>query len=98
MSIFVPPEYQYDAYGDHPLPIGHGQTISQPYMVAFMTQALRLAGGEKVLEIGTGSGYQAAILAVLAARIAAKGVAVEVREKRAESLNLKALPASGTGA
>ena len=50
------------AYGDHPLPIGAGQTISQPYIVAYMTQALQLQGHEKVLEIGTGSGYQAAVL------------------------------------
>jgi len=54
------------AYEDHPLPIGNGQTISQPYMVAIMTEALGLTGGEKVLEIGTGSGYQTAILAKLA--------------------------------
>ncbi len=53
------------AYGDHPLPIGHGQTISQPYMVALMTQVLQTKEDEKVLEIGTGSGYQAAILARL---------------------------------
>ncbi len=60
---FVPPEYQAYAYGDHPLPIGYGQTISQPYIVALMTEALRLPAGGRVLEIGTGSGYQAAILA-----------------------------------
>lgn len=60
---FVPKNYQNEAYDDHPLPIGEGQTISQPYIVAFMTEALRLKGDEKVLEIGTGSGYQAAILA-----------------------------------
>ncbi len=54
------------AYGDHPLPIGHGQTISQPYIVALMTQELNLKGHERVLEIGTGCGYQAAILAELA--------------------------------
>ena len=57
------------AYGDHPLPIGEGQTISQPFMVARMTELLRLTGKEKVLEIGTGSGYQAAVLARLAARV-----------------------------
>lgn len=60
---FVPEEYLSQAYADHPLPIGHGQTISQPYIVALMTQHLLLKPGEKVLEIGTGSGYQAAILA-----------------------------------
>jgi protein-L-isoaspartate(D-aspartate) O-methyltransferase len=57
------------AYGDYPLPIGEGQTISQPYMVALMTEALCLAGAERVLEIGTGSGYQAAILAELAREV-----------------------------
>lgn len=62
---FVPPEQRLYAYEDHPLPIGFGQTISQPYMVALMTQALELRGHEKALEIGTGSGYQAAILAEL---------------------------------
>jgi protein-L-isoaspartate(D-aspartate) O-methyltransferase len=62
---FVPQDYLSQAYADHPLPIGHGQTISQPYVVALMTQHLALRPGEKVLEIGTGSGYQAAILAEL---------------------------------
>lgn len=59
---FVPAAYRAEAYEDYPLPIGEGQTISQPYIVAFMTEALRLNSGDKVLEIGTGSGYQAAIL------------------------------------
>lgn len=62
---FVPKEFLDSAYGDHPLPIGEGQTISQPYIVALMTQSLRLKDKEKVLEIGTGSGYQTAILAEL---------------------------------
>ena len=62
---FIPDEESDDAYGDFPLPIGHGQTISQPFIVAYMTQALKLKPNEKVLEIGTGSGYQAAILAEL---------------------------------
>ena len=66
---FVPSRYEHEAYGDHPLPIGHGQTISQPYIVAFMTEALGLKGGEKVLEVGTGSGYQAAVLAEIAAQV-----------------------------
>jgi protein-L-isoaspartate(D-aspartate) O-methyltransferase len=66
---FVEEALRDRAYGDHPLPIGDKQTISQPYMVAAMTQLLRLAGTEKVLEIGTGSGYQTAILAELARRI-----------------------------
>ena len=60
---FVPEEYLDEAYADYPLPIGYGQTISQPYIVALMTQFLLLEPGDKVLEIGTGSGYQAAILA-----------------------------------
>jgi len=63
---FVPVEEQSGAYTDYPLPIGFGQTISQPYIVAFMTEALEVGGEHKVLEIGTGSGYQAAVLAELA--------------------------------
>jgi protein-L-isoaspartate(D-aspartate) O-methyltransferase len=66
---FVSPEYQAAAYEDRPLAIGEGQTISQPYMVAVMTQSLELTGGERVLEIGTGSGYQTATLAELAKTI-----------------------------
>ncbi len=66
---FVSPEYQSEAYQDHPLPIGSGQTISQPYVIAVMTELLRLEGDEVVLEVGTGSGYQAAILSCLAARV-----------------------------
>ena len=62
---FVPDEYHRMAYADHPLPIGYGQTISQPYIVAWMTELLELEPGDKVLEIGTGSGYQAAVLAEL---------------------------------
>ena len=60
--LFIPESHQKEAYNDHPLPIGYNQTISQPYIVAFMTEILRLKGTEKVLEIGTGSGYQAAVL------------------------------------
>jgi protein-L-isoaspartate(D-aspartate) O-methyltransferase len=67
--LFLPSDRASDAYGDYPLPIGHGQTISQPYMVAFMTEALGLGAGARVLEIGTGSGYQAAVLAELAAKV-----------------------------
>jgi protein-L-isoaspartate(D-aspartate) O-methyltransferase len=63
--LFVPPEHQDLAYRNHPLPIGFGQTISQPYIVALMTEALELEPGDRVLEIGTGSGYQAAVLAEL---------------------------------
>ncbi len=61
--LFVPSNMRHEAYADAPLPIGQGQTISQPYMVALMTEALEVEGGERVLEVGTGSGYQAAILA-----------------------------------
>jgi protein-L-isoaspartate(D-aspartate) O-methyltransferase len=67
--LFVPRPEAPSAYADHPLPIGHEQTISQPYIVAFMTQALGLQGGETVLEVGTGSGYQAAVLAEIASRV-----------------------------
>jgi protein-L-isoaspartate(D-aspartate) O-methyltransferase len=62
---FVPDDWKGLAYADHPLPIGHGQTISQPYIVALMSEALDVAPGGKVLEIGTGSGYQAAVLAAM---------------------------------
>lgn len=69
--MFIPGNYRHrvDAYGDHPCPIGYNQTISQPYIVAYMTEKLNVRPGEKVLEIGTGSGYQAAILAELGAKV-----------------------------
>jgi protein-L-isoaspartate(D-aspartate) O-methyltransferase len=66
---FVPGELKQQAYNDHPLPIGLGQTISQPYIVAYMTEQLGLSRGMKVLEIGTGSGYQAAILAYMGCEV-----------------------------
>jgi protein-L-isoaspartate(D-aspartate) O-methyltransferase len=66
---FVPPEWRREAYSDRPLPIADDQTISQPYMVAIMTQSLLLQGHERVLEVGTGSGYQAAVLSRLAAQV-----------------------------
>jgi protein-L-isoaspartate(D-aspartate) O-methyltransferase len=66
---FVAEEYREQAYEDHPVPIGEGQTLSQPYIVAIMLEALTLAGSEKVLEIGTGSGYQTALLAELAREV-----------------------------
>ena len=66
---FVPLKFRNDAYADKPLPIGEGQTISQPYMVAAMTEALELTGSERVLEIGTGSGYQAAVLSLLVSQV-----------------------------
>lgn len=66
---FIPAEFLSEAYADKPLPIGEGQTISQPYMVAAMAEALELTGAERVLEIGTGCGYQAAVLSLLAREI-----------------------------
>jgi protein-L-isoaspartate(D-aspartate) O-methyltransferase len=78
--LFVSPAYRRQAYGDYPLPIGEGQTISQPYIVALMTQHLKLEEGDKVLEIGTGSGYQAAVLARLTDQV----YSIEIRERLAE--------------
>ncbi len=75
--LFVPKNKIKKAYNDHPLPIGQGQTISQPYIVALMTQSLKLDGSEKVLEIGTGSGYQAAILGKTAKSV----YTIEIKEK-----------------
>ena len=66
---FVPEVMRDEAYRDHPLPIGHGQTISQPYIVAFMTEAIHPEPGEKILEVGSGSGYQAAVLAQMGAEV-----------------------------
>ena len=80
-ELFVPSDYRYAAYEDMPLSIGYGQTISQPFIVALMTQALKLKGGEKVLELGTGSGYQTAILAGLVNRV----VSIERVPQLAES-------------
>lgn len=71
---FVPQRLQDQAYEDKPLPIGYEQTISQPYIIALMTQALDLNGNEKVLEVGTGSGYQAAILAELSQTVVTTNV------------------------
>jgi protein-L-isoaspartate(D-aspartate) O-methyltransferase len=75
--LFVDKSLQSQAYADHPLPIGEGQTISQPYIVALMTQIIKIKPGEKVLEIGTGSGYQAAVLAELTDQV----YSIEIREK-----------------
>ncbi len=83
--VFVPREYVDQAYADGPLPIGGGQTISQPFMVAWMTELLTLTGQEKILEVGTGSGYQAAILSLLADRIfsieRSRELAAQARER-----------------
>ena len=84
--LFVPPALAGQAYEDHPLPIGHGQTISQPYIVAFMTEALGLRGGETVLEVGTGSGYQAAVLGEIAARVYTIEIVAPLAEEAAALL------------
>lgn len=84
--LFVPPEYRHMAYCDGPLPIGSRQTISQPYIVALMTQLLRLQGDENTLEVGTGSGYQAAVLAHLARQVHTIERHAELAEKSAEVL------------
>jgi len=74
------------SYEDHPVPIGHGQTISQPYIVAYMTEALRLKGGEKVLEVGTGSGYQAAVLAAMGIEVYTIEIIPELAERAKATL------------
>ena len=83
---FLPPDLRHLAYDDRPLPIGNGQTISQPLMVAIMTEVLRLRGTERVLELGTGSGYQAAILAELAAQVVSVERVPELAESAAQRL------------
>lgn len=87
--LFVPTDLAREAYSDHPLPIGEGQTISQPYIVALMTQLAKVKRGEKVLEIGTGSGYQAAVLAELTGKV----FSIEIRPRLAQQAQdrLKAL-------
>lgn len=100
--IFVPPERQDAAYADYPLPIGEGQTISQPYIVALMTELLGLTGKERVLEIGTGSGYQTAILAELSAQVYSVERFQELSGRAMETLsaleyrNIKFLVGDGT--
>jgi protein-L-isoaspartate(D-aspartate) O-methyltransferase len=82
----VPEAERYRAYEDRALPIGHGQTISQPYVVAFMTEALELDGSERVLEIGTGSGYQAAVLAELAQHVYSIEIVAPLAERARRDL------------
>ena len=82
--LFVPTYLQNAAYDDRPLPIGHGQTISQPYIVAYMTEAVKLGPNDRVLEIGTGSGYQAAVLAEIAKEV----YTIEILQPLAESARL----------
>ena len=84
--LFVPPDSQEFAYSDEPLPIGEGQTISQPYIVAYMTEAIQPEKWKRVLEIGTGSGYQAAVLAELVKEVYTVEVIPSLAEKARELL------------
>lgn len=84
--LFVPAEYQSDAYNDYPLPIGYNQTISQPYIVALMTEAVRPDRNKKVLEIGTGSGYQAAIIAQIVKEVYTIEIVPELAKESAQRL------------
>jgi protein-L-isoaspartate(D-aspartate) O-methyltransferase len=84
--LFVPQEMRSSAYQDRPLPIGAGQTISQPYIVAFMSELLELTGGERVLEIGTGSGYQTAVLAGLAEQVFSVEIIAELSARAENTL------------
>jgi protein-L-isoaspartate(D-aspartate) O-methyltransferase len=84
--LFVPEHMRRDAYDNRPLPIGQGQTISQPYIVALMTELLRPRAGSKVLEVGTGSGYQAAVLAELGAQVHTVEIVPELGERSAKLL------------
>jgi len=83
---FVPPDWRADAYDDSPLPIGYGQTISQPYIVAFMTELIEPHKGQRVLEIGTGSGYQAAVLAAIVDSVYTIEIVPELAAASAERL------------
>lgn len=85
--LFVPDQYINQAYEDHPLPIGYGQTISQPYIVALMTEALRIQPGDRVLEIGTGSGYQATVLAQMGVETYSVEIIPELYEQAKERLS-----------
>jgi protein-L-isoaspartate(D-aspartate) O-methyltransferase len=82
---FVPADYRHQAYEDHPLPIGHGQTISQPFIVALMTELADVQPGERVLEIGTGSGYQAAVLAQLTDQVYSIEIIPALAERATET-------------
>lgn len=84
--LFVPEEYAEESYGDEPLPIGLEQTISQPYIVAMMTELLNLSPKDRVLEVGTGSGYQTAILAELAGEVYSLEIVPELGKRAAELL------------
>jgi len=84
--LFIPKEYQDQAYNDYPLPIGYGQTISQPFIVAYMTEALKPGTKMKALEIGTGSGYQAAVLAEMVDKVFTIEIVPELAVESAERL------------
>jgi protein-L-isoaspartate(D-aspartate) O-methyltransferase len=84
--LFVPERYQDDAEADRPLPIGCGQTISQPFVVAYMTEMLRVGAGDRVLEVGTGSGYQTAILAMLAREVLSVEIVPALAERAKDVL------------
>jgi protein-L-isoaspartate(D-aspartate) O-methyltransferase len=84
--LFIPKEYQGDAYNDYPLPIGYGQTISQPYIVAYMTEVLKPGKKMKALEIGTGSGYQAAVLAEIVDKVYTIEIVPELAVESADRL------------
>ncbi len=84
--LFVPPSWIDDAYDDRPLPIGYGQTISQPYIVAYMTELVKPRRGQRVLEIGTGSGYQAAVLAAIIDSVFTIEIITELATPAAERL------------
>jgi len=84
--LFIRENYRDEAYNDYPLPIGYGQTISQPYIVAYMTEAVRPTSNKKVLEIGTGSGYQAAILAEIVDKVYTIEIVPELAKESAERL------------
>jgi protein-L-isoaspartate(D-aspartate) O-methyltransferase len=84
---FVPPALRSEAYDDHPLSIGHGQTISQPYIVGYMSEALRLDPSHRVLEIGTGCGYQTAVLAELAAEVFSVELLPQLADRARETLS-----------
>lgn len=86
-EAFVPECDRRDAYGDHPLPIGHGQTISQPYIVALMTQSLAPRPGERILEVGSGCGYQSAVLAEMGAQVFAAEFMGDLAEQAREKLD-----------
>lgn len=84
--LFVPFSSRYQSYSDHPLPIGYGQTISQPYIVALMTEKLEVKKGERILEIGTGSGYQAAVLAEMGAEVRSIEIVPQLAQSAKETL------------